>query len=372
MNTFQTLSYKYNMSMGYLPVVIFFILCEFTTHDVAIYISTGIALLASIYNLTHKQQAIQLLLYATTVMLVLLSLSHLIIHGDNSKHFYSFTMEISTIIPSILILINQKQLTRFIEKSIQPQEKQSHLTRSFEASIVSARITVLLITLHLTIVLILLIFLRPFSRSLHSILFYIMPPTLILLIIIINQLFIVYFNQMMKQTPFLPIVNKRGDVIGRSSADDVLLQRSSYIHPIIRIAIVIKDKIYLAPRPQRAFIEINKTDITLETHLLYGEELEQGIIRLLKRQMLDEFRENLNFHFIHYIEKNNNKRLVYFFTLTLEEDVPSLLGNTNGAKLWTLRQISHNLRKHFFSYIFEQEYEELKRIIYTREKYKES
>lgn len=372
MNTFQTLSYKYNMSMGYLPVVIFFILCEFTTHDVAIYISTGIALLASIYNLTHKQQAKQFLLYATTVMLILLSLSHLTMHCDSSRHFYTFTMEISIMIPAVLVLINQKRLTRFIEKSIPNQEKQSRIIRSVEACIVSARITVILIMLHLATLFILLIFIRPFSHSLHSILFHITPPTLFLLAIILNHLSIVYFNQMMKQTPLLPIVNKRGDVIGRSSADDVLLQRSPHIHPIIRIAIVIKDMIYLAPRPQSAFTDINKTDITLETHLLYGEELEQGIIRLLKRQMLDEFRENLNFHFVHYIEKKNNKRLVYFFTLTLEEDVPFLLGNTNGGKLWTLRQISHNLRKHFFSYIFEQEYEELKRIIYTREKYKES
>lgn len=39
------LSSAFNMSLGYIPVIISIVLCEFITQDTAIYIGTGIGLL---------------------------------------------------------------------------------------------------------------------------------------------------------------------------------------------------------------------------------------------------------------------------------------------------------------------------------------
>lgn len=41
----KVLSSKFNMSLGYIPVIISIILCEFIIQDIAIYIGTGVGLL---------------------------------------------------------------------------------------------------------------------------------------------------------------------------------------------------------------------------------------------------------------------------------------------------------------------------------------
>lgn len=48
------LSSAFNMSLGYIPVIISIVLCEFITQDTAIYIGTGIGLLYSYYSMHRK------------------------------------------------------------------------------------------------------------------------------------------------------------------------------------------------------------------------------------------------------------------------------------------------------------------------------
>ena len=52
-----TLSSAFNMSLGFIPVVISILLCEFITQDTAIYIGTGIGIVG-IYLLLHRKGAL--------------------------------------------------------------------------------------------------------------------------------------------------------------------------------------------------------------------------------------------------------------------------------------------------------------------------
>ena len=49
-----TLSSAFNMSLGFIPVIISILLCEFITQDTAIYIGTGIGIVG-IYLSHHKR-----------------------------------------------------------------------------------------------------------------------------------------------------------------------------------------------------------------------------------------------------------------------------------------------------------------------------
>ena len=82
--------------------------------------------------------------------------------------------------------------------------------------------------------------------------------------------------------------------------------------------------------------------------------------------------DHLHFNFMYHFENEATNRLVYLFTLDLDDD--SILCNKNfkGGKLWTFQQMEHNLGRNFFSSCLEYEFEHLEAIIYTREKYKES
>ena len=70
------LSSAFNMSLGFIPVIISILLCELITQDTAIYIGTGIGIVG-IYLLLHRKGALipNFILYIATGMLALLSLA---------------------------------------------------------------------------------------------------------------------------------------------------------------------------------------------------------------------------------------------------------------------------------------------------------
>lgn len=72
----RILSSKFNISLGYIPVIISIILCEFIIQDIAIYIGAGVGVLSSIYMWQRKGPHIpQFILYSTTGMLLLLTIN---------------------------------------------------------------------------------------------------------------------------------------------------------------------------------------------------------------------------------------------------------------------------------------------------------
>lgn len=79
------LSSKFNMSLGFIPVIVSIVLCEFTTQDISIYIGAGVGVLYSLYTIWGKGAKIpNFLLYSTTGMLLLLALTTFLF-GDNSS-----------------------------------------------------------------------------------------------------------------------------------------------------------------------------------------------------------------------------------------------------------------------------------------------
>lgn len=206
----------------------------------------------------------------------------------------------------------------------------------------------------------------------RHILFYVAPPLVFISGILFNQFGIFYFNMVMNHTVFVPIVNTKGDVTGKAIASETINRKNDYINPVIRIAVASHGMLFLLPRPQCNVFEKNKIDLLIEGYLIYGETLEQGAHRILRQTLPTAPLDYLHFNLMYHFENEATNRLVYLFTLDLKDD--SILCNKNfkGGKLWTFRQIGHNLGRNFFSSCLEYEFEHLEAIIYTREKYKES
>ena len=96
------------MSLGFIPVIISIILCEFITQDMSIYIGAGVGLLFSIYSVRHRGTHVpQIILYCTTGMLLLLSVTTLFLVNYCPRFMLPFTLEISAIIPPFIIYLNR-------------------------------------------------------------------------------------------------------------------------------------------------------------------------------------------------------------------------------------------------------------------------
>ena len=306
----------------------------------SIYIGAGVGLLFSIYSVRHRGTHVpQIILYCTTGMLLLLSVTTLFLVNYCPRFMLPFTLEISAIIPPFIIYLNRR---RFLDYHMSQTQKccKQLFAQGAEAAIVSARVILIISLLHFLIIFLAILISHPLGSTTRYILFHVAPPLVFISGILFNQFGIFYFNIVMNHTVFVPIVNTKGDVMGKAIASEAINRKNDYINPVIRIAVASHGMLFLLPRPK-----CNVPTAPLD---------------------------RLHFNFMYHFENEATNRLVYLFTLDLDDD--SILCNKNfkGGKLWTFQQMEHNLGRNFFSSCLEYEFEHLEAIIYTREKYKES
>lgn len=365
------LSSAFNMSLGYIPVIISIVLCEFITQDTAIYIGTGIGLLYSYYSMHRKGVRIpNFILYISTAILVLLTIAALIPGDYVPPGALPLTVEVSILIPMLILYLHKKRFINYFLKKKEVCSKRL-FAQGAESAIVSAHIVLILGILHFIAISLAMFFVHPLEDPAKWIIFNFLPPTIFVLAIIFNQISIHYFNKLMAHTEYVPIGNTQGDVIGKSLALEALNNKNSYINPVIRIAVASHGKLFLCERPQTATLDRGKMDIPMECYLGFGESLAEGCRRIMHNTFPGINGLKPTFSIMYHFENAVTNRLVYLFVLDVEDD--SILCNPQfkGGKLWQFQQIEHNLGHNFFSECFEDEYEHLKDIIGIREKYRE-
>ena len=82
----RILSSRFNMSLGFIPVIISIILCEFITQDMSIYIGAGVGLLFSIYSVRHRGTHVTAIIGNNPSPRKLLSPFHASVHAGNQRH----------------------------------------------------------------------------------------------------------------------------------------------------------------------------------------------------------------------------------------------------------------------------------------------
>lgn len=368
----RVLSSKFNMSVGFLPAVIAILLSGFASQDISVYAGAAMGIAASLHSYFRKGAYIpQIILYATTTMLTLLAVIGIFTADYCSDLLFPLMIEGCCLLVPFLIFLNRKRFLRRYQCKSSECCKQFY-AQGAEAAIVSSRVILLFGFLHFLGLFAAYLLNSPAHSATGFFLLHITPPAVFITGMLFNQFGILYFNRMMQHTIFLPIVNIRGDVTGKIQAADVVNRRRDFIVPVVRIAVASHGMLFLRPRPQCSNYDANKTDLLMEDYLIYGETLEQCVQRILKKNVPESWKKHLCFNLKYHYENHQTNRLVYLFLLDVEDDSALCDSNFRGAKLWTLSQIEQNLGMNYFSECFEYEYEHLKGIIYTREKYKES
>lgn len=342
------------MSLGFVPAILSMLTYGITTQRTALCIGAAAGILFCVFTAGKKGRRMpQIILYCTTGLLLLFAAINLATGYEFPHRMFPFALETGILLPPLFILLIRKHL-------------------SADAAIVSSRVTLLISLPHFLAILCTLFIHYPPGHIASLLLFSIVPPLVFLTSILFNQFGIYYFNRLMRNTLFIPIVNAQGDIIGRTQASEIFNRNSRHLHPVIRIAIVSHGMLFLAPRSPQSLFEKGKTDLLMEGYLTYGETLEQGVQKLLHRTFPTLPLSTLHFNYMYPFQGENGNRLVYLFTLELDDD--SILNDKTfkSGKLWTLRQMKHNLGQGFFSSYLEHELKHLQSTTYTKEKYKES
>lgn len=368
----EKLSSAFNMSMGYIPVIITIILCEFISQDTAIYIGTGIGIIG-IYH-AHQSKGVLLpnfILYISTLMLAILAIAVLIPGEYIPDGSLPLTLEVTIIIPLLILYMHKKQFINYYMKQIGICQKRLH-AQAAEASIVSARITLIVGFLHFMIISIIVAVQNPVSRTSMIVIYKVLPPVVFLLAILFNLLAIRIFNFLLSHVEYVPIVNTKGDVIGKTTAAEAISNKNSYINPVIRVAVISHGMLLLYNRPSTTALEKGKTDVPIEYYLHYGESLTDGVKHVISETFPSGTEIQPEFSIVYHFENEVTNRLIYLYIVDIKDDSSLSSTSYENGKLWSFKQIEENLNKNYFSACFEEEYEHLKSVIYTREKYKES
>lgn len=104
------LSSAFNMSLGFIPVIVSILLCEFITQDISIYIGTGIGLIYSYRSLSRKGARIpNFILYISTGILTLLTLASFIPGDFVPEGALPLTLEVSILIPMVILFLHRRK-----------------------------------------------------------------------------------------------------------------------------------------------------------------------------------------------------------------------------------------------------------------------
>lgn len=360
------------MSVGFLPVVIAILLNGFASQDVSIYAGAAAGMAISLYSLLRKGAYVpQIILYSNTAVLALLAIIGIFTPDYCPDLLFPLMLEGFSLLPPLLMFLNRKRFLGYYQCKSSECCKQFY-AQGAEAAVVSSRVILLIGFLHFLGLFAAYLLDYPANSGVGFFLLRIAPPAVFMMGMLFNQLGISYFNNMMQHTIFLPIVNMKGDVTGKIEAADVVNRRCDFLVPVVRIAVASHGMLFLRPRPQCSHLDAGKTDLLMEDYLIYGETLKQGVKRILENNTPDVWQGRLCFNLKYHYDNPQTNRLVYLFLLDMDDDSTLCDSYFKGAKLWTLNQIEQNLGMNYFSECFEYEYENLKGIIYTREKYKES
>jgi len=364
-----------NMSLGFIPVIITILLSEFISADLSVYIGTATGILfALFYYLSHRSRSLHFILLSSVSILIIFSIIAFITGPQNNwpKQLLPLTLEMAVIIPLLILFMNRKKYSTILYKNKDAKDLKEQV-RVTTLTLSCIRIFFGLTTLHFAFITIGLIFTRSLDNGFMWFLLQIIPVFVFILSIVLGQIELRILRDV-KAPEFVPVVTPQGEVIGKIDKNLADEYKNEHTHPIVRIAVVSHDMLFLSRRSSERVIDKGKIDIPLETYLLFKEDINDGVQRLLKETFPQTWQMLKPEFSIKYKFRNNETdRIIYLFILDLGTD-DKILCDTRfeAGKLWTFQQIEFNLEHNYFSEMFENEYEHLKLIIETRGIYKES
>ncbi|NDW08375.1 hypothetical protein [Dysgonomonas sp. 520] len=363
--------YLKNPTLGLTPFMVFLLSFAFSLEIVAsLVIGLGYALIVEAFLRYYAKSKVSFLTFGVVSFPLLLTLitKLILVNHIYSSGLYILLTEMYLVCLLMIARAFKDQIIRsfFWNKNY---SQKPFLDDFFN----TARFTQYILTLHLFYMIIYL-YIRDRSAGYEFIdmFSYVWFPFLCGIgTIIYENMKIIRLSRRLSQESWLPIVNEKGEVSGKIAKSETLKLKNKFMHPVIRIALIYKDQIYLQPRKKELDLETGAWDHPFEKYLMFNDEINIAARNSIA-DILDKEKDS-NFRFlIKYSYKNEEvNRLVFLYTLRMDsEETLSGFDNLNG-KFWTMKQIEENIEKdHIFSECFMQEYEYMKNTILMTEKIK--
>lgn len=335
---------------GLLPLIIFIIADEIwgTTIGLIVAIATGIIEL--IYNYI-KEKRIEKFILLDTGLIIVLGVVSLVLKNDIFFKIkpgligiiFCSILAISAFSSKNIMLLMTQRYVKNVTINTEVENKMRHNIRNL---------------FYIFSTYTLLVFYSAFFMSkemwafISGGLFYILFGVYFVYELIKNR-YKIKRNQAVEE--WLPIVNEKGQVIGKASRN-MSHSNKQLMHPVVHLHIINhKKQLFLQKRPENKLIQPGKWDTSVGGHMLFGETIEQALVR--------ETKEETGLSGLKAIpvarykwESDIETELVFMFVALYNEEISVIAEEVQEGRFWLIKEIKENMGKGIFTPNFENEF----------------
>lgn len=167
----------------------------------------------------------------------------------------------------------------------------------------------------------------------------------------------------LKEEEWLPIINEDGDVTGKIAKAVSVNMKNRFLHPVVRVALTCRGKIFLQSRDETEVLDAGKIDHPFEKYILFKHEVNIAVQNIIKRILGRNVEKEPKFLFKYTFENEKTKRLIFLFVIEVDDEFEVKRTGKITGKFWTVKQIDEEFSNQLFSECFELEYEYIKHVL---------
>jgi len=360
-----------SQAAGLLVLLLPMFLNNFYSYIVAYRISIVVCFLSIfIFIGLSKGRIYQFMLLPATLVLILYSV-FLLIKLDPVLFVYS-PLIIEWLFVAVLAIngMMKKQVLLWFRRSKSAGTRRKQIHSSLLEYYYIAQISQNLYTLHLFILIFYMILPEDYKNITIERLIYTDTPLLIgLVIIIFEQIRLFFIKRHLKTEKWLPIMDKKGKVVGRVPFSVSLNSQSKHCHPVVRVAVVYNCMFYLTKRRSSEPVSPSASDYPFYGYVLFKQSIDDAMKKLVGSAISkSNIKPRLLIRYPFENDKVNSFVSLYIISVRTEEQFAEYIKREEG-KLWTRKQIEENLGKGVFSEYFEKEFPYLKNTVLLAEEF---
>lgn len=341
-----------NPAYGLLPMLVFTILVGFVNIWIAIVAGLAIASLGVYFVKLHSRMLYDISVISFVFALIMVALYPSLNNFD--KYVLTEIIFVTALIASRLTRVQVISRLARNDRS----DVRNYLSESFRVAFQ----TQYSFFFHLLLVLVFFVFSAGEVHSVSFLPIMIIAAIIYITIIVLEVLRLRMLDRKLNEEEWLPVVAESGQVTGRVAKSVTMASKNKHLHPVIRIALINKGRVFLTHRGADKILSPGMLDYPFEKYLRYKHDIEESLANLISSKIGDK-EIPLQFMLKYVFENDITKRLILLYASIVDDDELFNSLNLEGGKLWTVKQIEENQGMDIFSEPFELEFEYLKNTV---------
>lgn len=346
-----------NQAIGLLPLLAFMILDNYISYLVSFLIGVSICFVCIfIFQVLIKNRIYLFMLLPSAGTLVLYG-GFLSLRLDPILFVYTpLITEILLVVCLTVVGFTRRSVFKYIRNSEQSRTQKTLLRTTLNEFYFVSQLVQNLYTLHLFAVLLYSFYADTLQTEIaDQFLYRYMGAFLGVAVIVYEQIRVSWMQGSLKKEMWLPVLNDQGKVIGCIARSVSRSLPKKYYHPVVRIAVLYEDMLYLVKRSQAEYVSPGTLDYPFHRYVLFRQSFANAVKETLGK--LGEEAGIVPRLLVRYTyEDERVKHLVSLYTITLQTEKQLNECKQRAGKLWTVKQIEDNLDRGVFSGYFEKEF----------------